>query len=270
MGTFFMVDHMKRTHGVSPDDVRYILGALKGGLSGGAAASAMDMCSEIWSGGWEAMKKTNDPLLLAHPPAEGSGADVRFKNVKGPGGLGYDSLAKMWTATSVVAGHNSKVVYRSASILGYPDTFRYKEVMGFKGLVKGLILALLTTATVTIAGIALMIPPTRKLLARLLPAPGEGPSKEVRDSGFFWIDFIAKARAGEKDIICRAKIGSDKGDPGHKETAKMFAESGLCLALDEERLESKKGGVLTTATAMGMPLIERMRAAGMTFEIVQG
>ena len=32
----------------------------------------------------------------------------------------------------MVAGHNSKVVYRSASILGYPDTFRYKEVMGFK------------------------------------------------------------------------------------------------------------------------------------------
>ena len=52
--------------------------------------------------------------------------------------------------------------------------------------------------------------------------------------------------------------------------SQMFAESGLCLALDEERLESKKGGVLTTATAMGMPLIERMRAAGMTFEIVQG
>ena len=38
---------------------------------------------------------------------------------------------------------------------------------------------------------------------------------------FFWIDFIAKARAGEKDIICRAKIGSDKGDPGYKETAKV-------------------------------------------------
>ena len=40
------------------------------------------------------MKKINDPLLLAHPPAEGRGAGVRFKNVKGPGGLGYDNLAK--------------------------------------------------------------------------------------------------------------------------------------------------------------------------------
>lgn len=50
----------------------------------------------------------------------------------------------------------------------------------------------------------------------------------------------------------------------------MLGESGLCLALDEDRLDSNKGGVLTTATAMGMPLIERMRAAGMTFKIVDG
>ena len=47
------------------------------------------------------MKKTNDPLLLAHPPTEGSGADVRFKNVKSPGGLGYDSLAKSEKTTQL-------------------------------------------------------------------------------------------------------------------------------------------------------------------------
>lgn len=50
----------------------------------------------------------------------------------------------------------------------------------------------------------------------------------------------------------------------------MFAECGLCLALDEGRIKSKKGGILTTATAMGMPLVERLRSAGITFEIMQG
>ena len=48
----------------------------------------------------------------------------------------------------------------------------------------------------------------------------------------------------------------------------MLAECGLCLALDEDRLEYKGGGMLTTATAMGMPLIERMRAAAMTFKVL--
>lgn len=49
----------------------------------------------------------------------------------------------------------------------------------------------------------------------------------------------------------------------------MLGECGLCLALDDDKLESNKGGVLTTATAMGMPLIERMRSAGMTFQITE-
>lgn len=48
----------------------------------------------------------------------------------------------------------------------------------------------------------------------------------------------------------------------------MMGECGLCLALDEDKLASKKGGVLTTAVAMGAPLLDRMNAAGMTFKIV--
>ena len=32
MGTLMCVDHMKRTHGVMPEDVRYYLGATKGGV----------------------------------------------------------------------------------------------------------------------------------------------------------------------------------------------------------------------------------------------
>lgn len=50
----------------------------------------------------------------------------------------------------------------------------------------------------------------------------------------------------------------------------MFAECGLCLALDEDRIESKKGGVLTMATVMGITLIERLRSAGIAFEMIQG
>lgn len=37
-----------------------------------------------------------------------------------------------WTAMSAFASHDSKVVYRSGSILGYPENFRYKEVVSFK------------------------------------------------------------------------------------------------------------------------------------------
>ena len=46
----------------------------------------------------------------------------------------------------------------------------------------------------------------------------------------------------------------------------MFGESGLCLAMDRERLP-ERAGVLTPSTAMGIPLVERLRAAGQTYEV---
>jgi short subunit dehydrogenase-like uncharacterized protein len=56
------------------------------------------------------------------------------------------------------------------------------------------------------------------------------------------------------------------GDPGYGETSKMLAESALCLALDRDRLP-ETFGVITPATAMGELLIDRLRAAGIRFEV---
>jgi short subunit dehydrogenase-like uncharacterized protein len=55
------------------------------------------------------------------------------------------------------------------------------------------------------------------------------------------------------------------GDPAGDETAKMLAESALCLAFDEL---PPTGGQVTSAVAMGEPLIERLAAAGVRFRVV--
>jgi short subunit dehydrogenase-like uncharacterized protein len=47
----------------------------------------------------------------------------------------------------------------------------------------------------------------------------------------------------------------------------MMGESALTLVRDRDRLPPHTG-VLTPATALGTPLIERLRTAGMTFEAV--
>jgi len=62
-------------------------------------------------------------------------------------------------------------------------------------------------------------------------APGKGPSKEVMEKGYFWIDVFAKARADGKDVVCRAKIGSNKGDPGYMETAKVSGVHFLSMSV---------------------------------------
>ena len=55
------------------------------------------------------------------------------------------------------------------------------------------------------------------------------------------------------------------GDPGYGETSKMLAESALCLAHDEL---PETAGQVTTAQAMGRPLIERLERRDIAFRTV--
>ena len=100
----------------------------------------------------------------------------------------------------------------------------------------------------------------------MLPKAGEGPSKEARDRGHFTFRILGEG-LGEKGALLRM-IATVKGtsDPGYGETAKMLGESALCLAEDAARLDPRFG-VLTPASAMGMRLVDRLRAAGMTFTV---
>lgn len=105
---------------------------------------------------------------------------------------------------------------------------------------------------------ALQIAPVRRAIARRF-SPGQGPSQERRDRTWFTVDFVGTA-AGR---TVHTRVSG--GDPGYTETAKMLAESALSLAFDDN---PDLAGQITTATAMGSNLIDRLTAAGMTFEVL--
>jgi short subunit dehydrogenase-like uncharacterized protein len=106
--------------------------------------------------------------------------------------------------------------------------------------------------------------PLRRLVARTaLPRPGEGPSKEKRDASSFVSRFVGVLEGRSQRIFATVR---GVGDPGYGETAKMIGESALCLALDRASTRTE-GGVLTPASSLGTTLIERLRRAGMTFQI---
>jgi short subunit dehydrogenase-like uncharacterized protein len=56
------------------------------------------------------------------------------------------------------------------------------------------------------------------------------------------------------------------GDPGYGETAKMLAESALCLAFDDN---PPTAGSVTTATAMATNLVDRLTRAGIRFDVLE-
>jgi short subunit dehydrogenase-like uncharacterized protein len=151
-----------------------------------------------------------------------------------------------------------QVILRSARELPvYGREFRYSHYLNVGSLPR---MAALGIGVGALAGMA-QFKPTRDLLYKLQPQ-GEGPSAEKRARSHFQV--ILVGQAGDQKVV--GKVSG--GDPGYTETSKMAAESALCLALDRDRLPDR-AGVLTTAVAMGVPLLDRLRAAGMTFAILK-
>ncbi len=147
------------------------------------------------------------------------------------------------------------VVARSArAIPRYGPDFRYSHFVGIDSLPVAMSGALGAGALVGLA----QIPPARRLLLARFPQ-GEGPSAQKRARSTFSVTFTGEG--GGRRVLTRVS----GGDPGYDETAKMLAESALCLAFDE--LPATAGSV-TTATAMGDALLGRLQRAGMSFEVL--
>jgi len=101
----------------------------------------------------------------------------------------------------------------------------------------------------------------KKMIDWFLPKPGEGPSAQERENGFWVYDFVGRLPDGQR---LRARVKGDR-DPGYGSTSKMLAEAAICLAKDELPAHY---GVITPAVAMGETLLGRLREqAGLTFRM---
>jgi short subunit dehydrogenase-like uncharacterized protein len=255
LGTLIVQEAFKERHGTYASQVKMAAVQMKGAFSGGTIASMLNMVDEM---------KTNPGLrkVLGDPYA------LNPKGVRGPDkrdqtGARFDEDLDMWTGAFIMAGINTRVVRRSHALMGLPwgEGFRYSEVMGTGKGPKGWARATsMTIGLVAFLG-SIALPFTRPLVQKRLPSPGEGPSKEAREKGAFKTLFLALG-----DGHSERAIVSDRRDPGYSSTAVMLSESALCLALEGAELPSE-GGILTPATAMGMRLVERLRAAGLTLEV---
>jgi short subunit dehydrogenase-like uncharacterized protein len=147
-----------------------------------------------------------------------------------------------------------QIVRRSAKALErYGPDFRYRHYAA----VQHLPVAVGGVAAVGALMAAAQLPPARRWLSGRL-RPGEGPSPEKRAKSWFSVRFVGEG--GGRRVFTEVA----GGDPGYDETAKMFAESALSLALDDL---PPTAGQVTTAVALGDALIERLRAAGITFRV---
>ncbi len=255
LGVFLLQDHFLSKHGKPAEEIRLTVHRMKGGISGGTVSSALLMAEQ-------AMGDKTLRRLLVNPyalvPGEPKGPDGRDQM-----GVEWSEPFDTWTGPFVMASINTRVVRRSNFLLGYKwgRDFHYSESMSFGKGPKGWARAAGLAAGLTAFFTAAATNPGRAVLEKLLPKPGEGPSEGSREHGSFTIKLWGKAGSTEAEATV---IGVK--DPGYAETAKMLGESVLCLAMDEEKLP-RTGGILTPASAMGMTLIDRLRRAGMTWDV---
>ena len=145
------------------------------------------------------------------------------------------------------------VVARSgAALSAYGPRFTYSHFAGTKTLRY----AVGGAAVAGSLAVSAQVPPLKKLLLSRIKQ-GEGPDEARRSKSWFTVDFVGE---GDGRTVHTRVSG---GDPGYGETAKMLAESALCLAFDDNPTTA---GSVTTAQAMGDNLIARLVAAGIRFE----
>ncbi|WP_239165554.1 saccharopine dehydrogenase family protein [Catellatospora citrea] len=147
-----------------------------------------------------------------------------------------------------------QIVGRSAAALDrYGPDFAYTH----SAVVRRLPVALAGLAAAAVLLVLAQFGPVRRWLTRRRPG-GQGPSAQQRAKSWFTARFVGE---GSGRRVVTEVAG---GDPGYGETAKMLAESALCLAFDE--LPSTSGQV-TTALAMGDALAARLMRAGLRIEV---
>jgi short subunit dehydrogenase-like uncharacterized protein len=239
-------------------DTTFVLRRVRGGVSGGTLATLKDTVDDVKKDR-SLLKVLTDPYALSPDrdaePELGNEADLR--------GAEYSEALDTWVGPFVMATVNTRVVRRSNALQdwAYGRRFRYREVMEFGSGITGRAKALGVGGGLAALTAGLALPPSRFVLDRVLPGPGEGPKEEVVRKGFYVIEIHGRT-PGDERWVCRVEA---QGDPGYGATSVILGESALALGLDGDRLPDR-AGVLTPATAMGSVLADRLRAAGQTFE----
>lgn len=214
--------------------------AMQGTFSGGTAASLTETMKSI--------AKNPKLIPILQSPF---GLTPGFEGPSQPSGLipEYNKALGKWAAPFIMATINTKNVHRTNFLLGHPygEDFRYDEMMLTSAGELGEKAAKMATEML------------KNPFGSKPPKPGEGPTPEERENGFYDVLFIGEMPDGQ--TIHYGVKG--RYDPGYGSTSRMLTETGIALlSCDAE------GGIGTPGSFLGEDLVKRLRNnAELTFEV---
>lgn len=256
LGVWFLQAQAKLRFGRACERVRGAIIHVDGGPSGGTLAS-IDLLLQEARKDPRVAELLVDPYNL-NPAPERSGPDGQDP------ALPFRDPDYGWTAPSIMASANTRIVRRTNALLSYPygREFRYSEFLVAGQGITGFAYASGITLALIAAVSCLALPPLAAITRRLMPKPGAGMSAEKLAQGSFTMELIGTCGGSQ----IKTRVSTDR-DPLYAATAIMLAESALCLAQDSGRL-SAAGGSWTPGSALGTPLVERLNQAGVRFVVL--
>jgi short subunit dehydrogenase-like uncharacterized protein len=241
LGVLMLQKEMEKRFGKPAMRVKGRVRAMEGTFSGGTAASLK-----------ETMKAIAKNPALVKILGSSFGLTPGFKGADQPNMLipKYDKTIDSWVAPFIMAPINTKNVHRTNFLLDFPfgEDFKYDEMV-------------VTSPGDLGKQAAEMVAKANPFGGDDAPKPGEGPTKEQRENGYYDLLFLGETADGEAASLC---VKGDK-DPGYGSTSRMIAEAALCLAQDDI---NKGGGVWTPGALMGKKLVTRLEEkAGLSFVV---
>jgi len=250
LSVYFLQQQFKARYGGYASHISGRMGRASGGVSGGTVASLMFVAEQA-SKDASIRDTVMDPYAL-YPANVTPGNDVPDQ-----ASIAWDENFESWTGPFVMAAINTKVVRRSHALAGLPygEGFRYDESQLCGNRTK----ALLSAGGLGVVMAGTFFSPTRAILKKMLPDPGEGPDEATRNNGFF--EFWAHGTDGTHHL--KVKVSGQR-DPGYGATSRMLAQAGLCLTRDALNVG---GGIWTPASAMGDELLRRLPDVDVRFSV---
>jgi short subunit dehydrogenase-like uncharacterized protein len=259
MGVWFLQGQSEELFGSPCRDVRMRVKVAKGSLSGGTVASMINIAKEMAANA-ELRRELANPFSISPPDDKPKARQPSLKSAE------FDKTFNVWLAPFVMGAINTRIVHRSNALQNarYGRDFTYDEAVMTGGGVRGRLAAygVVGALGAFLAGSA--IKPTRWLIEKFVPKPGEGPSPEAQRSGFYDLRFVGRTKDG-KTII--TKVTGD-ADPGYGSTSKMLGEAAMCLAFDIPA--DQPGGFWTPSSLLGAKLKDRLTSkSGLTFDVLE-
>ncbi|MEM1409263.1 MAG: saccharopine dehydrogenase NADP-binding domain-containing protein [Pseudomonadota bacterium] len=239
LGVLHLQNKVKSGSGAPAKRVKLFVKKMKGTFSGGTAASFKATMAAAFKDP-DVLSDLRNPFSLCSGfkgPVQPNPLEVR-----------YDEEEQTWLAPFIMATINTKNVHRSNYLLNHP----YGENLVYDEMV-------VTGPGDAGEETAKRLAADKSMASDDGPKPGEGPSQEERENGFFELAVIGRAADGTR---YESVVRGDK-DPGYGSTSKMIAETARCLIEDKPE---GPGGIFTPAAALGQPLLDRLHSrAGVTF-----